>query len=123
MFEFFRGWKRKCGVVVLCLACISTIVWLRGTKYGDDTIQWPIDDSSRYVVGIPPAGYWFTKQRTKTFRFKNGGSTSINEYEWIYVIPYWYVSTPLMLLSAWLLFSKSGKHVRSHASDRKLKDV
>lgn len=119
MLDVFRGWKRKLGVVLLLLALASLGAWVRGRKYGNDTMSWPIDATTEYVIGIPPAGYWFTKQRTKIFTFKNGGGTTALEYEWIFVIPYWYVSTPLTVASAWLLLSKPPRGISRTAEEAK----
>ena len=112
MLDVFRGWKRKLGLVILVLACLSAGVWTRGKRYGNDTVTIPISDSRKYVVGIPPAGYWFTRQLVKQFVFKNGGGTMAIEYEWIFVIPYWAVTLPLTLASACLLLSKPPPKMR-----------
>ncbi|MDB5345252.1 MAG: hypothetical protein JWP89_3629 [Schlesneria sp.] len=35
MREFFRGWRRKVGVVTLAMACALAILWGRSLIYGD----------------------------------------------------------------------------------------
>ena len=35
MGEFFRGWKRKAGVVTLVMALIAMCGWVRGQSYWD----------------------------------------------------------------------------------------
>lgn len=35
MAEFFRGWKRKTGVVALLLACLFTVAWVRSEDMKD----------------------------------------------------------------------------------------
>ena len=36
MREFFRGWKRKLGVVTLVMACVLTAGWVRSQSLVDD---------------------------------------------------------------------------------------
>jgi hypothetical protein len=36
MREYFRGWKRKVGVVTLMMACMSVIGWVKSHVYQDD---------------------------------------------------------------------------------------
>src|SRR5580698_5128736 len=35
MREFFRGWKRKVGVVTLLMACVLTVGWMRSWTITD----------------------------------------------------------------------------------------
>ena len=35
MGEFFRGWRRKLGVVMLVMACVFTGMWVRGFAFED----------------------------------------------------------------------------------------
>lgn len=36
MKEFFRGWRRKAGVVTLLMACVITTLWMRSLSHADD---------------------------------------------------------------------------------------
>ena len=41
MREYFRGWRRKAGVVTLVVACLVTIVWMRSQYFCDvATVQY-----------------------------------------------------------------------------------
>ena len=45
MSEFFRGWRRKVGVVTLLMACTLTLIWLRS-------------DVIRDKIDLCPSFYW-----------------------------------------------------------------
>lgn len=49
MREFFRGWKRKVGVVTLVIACQFMVGWLRSIYYEDSVL---IRTGSRTMVAF-----------------------------------------------------------------------
>ena len=40
MFEYFRGWKRKAGLVTLLMACVFAACWIRSTLV-QTTVSFP----------------------------------------------------------------------------------
>lgn len=49
MAEFFRGWKRKVGVVTLVLACLLTAAWIRSSVIYDSV--YGIGSVPEYRIG------------------------------------------------------------------------
>jgi hypothetical protein len=144
MREFFRGWRRKAGLVTLVMACLVNVAWMR-SQFGRDAyairrgndyqviatsrvgVLWnhkvvpentqviydPGWEYSTYSENEPPdfrlhidvyqvdwrwrlCGFDFGEYRTK----------GINRY---WVIPYWSISLPFTLLSAYLILWKPRK--------------
>lgn len=50
MREFFKGWRRKAGVVTLLTACIFTIAWLKSLATLDSLYFRDADDRDSYAV-------------------------------------------------------------------------
>ena len=48
MREFFRGWRRKAGVVTLVMACALTGLWMR-SQHMRDSLQVRIADNAAYI--------------------------------------------------------------------------
>ncbi len=119
MWEFFRGWRRKIGVVTLVIAYMFAAGWVRslfiedtlvftdgsqhqtlsslyGKVYWDSKIEWTFD---------PGWFTWFTTDlRVSTLLAASLASWETGES---YCIPYWSIVLPLALLSLWLLLFKS----------------
>jgi hypothetical protein len=110
MGEFFKGWRRKVGVVTLGLACVFAGAWVHSlTTYADLT--------RLSVHGDCLGGFWRSRNGTieyVTYRVKgrpNGdgmpSSIRVTLHEEVErSISYWSLTIPLRLLSAWLLLSK-----------------
>lgn len=50
MREFFRGWKRKFGMVTLGLACVLAATWIRSEHYSDHVdVCWNRQDLDHLV--------------------------------------------------------------------------
>lgn len=129
MREFFRGWKRKAGLVTLVLACVFAAGWVRSLDKMDDVDlpDWGITSNFLRVCdgeislnnilpseheragGVTDAEYEsrnHTSSRWCGFAFeqaypKNGSRIRA------YTIPFWALVIPLTLLSAWLLLNRS----------------
>ena len=145
MGEFFRGWRRKIGVVTLVMACVFMGGWVRSTIIGDficipfgnyiseeigsvdETISW-----SHYSTAFPIS--WRTGDTKRPW----DGGGRINDLSGIcltdspklgvgwgtaevlsgqtmkpvkvtfILVPYWFITIPLTLLSLWLLLVKPG---------------
>jgi hypothetical protein len=61
MREFFRGWKRKLGVVALGLACVFAAVWVRA-RTARDWISVPMDTAG-YFFQIDNRGISLSKNK------------------------------------------------------------
>lgn len=134
MREFFRGWKRKTGLLTLLLACVFTAGWVRSLMV-TDSVNWHLGYEfvffshdghvSAYIRTMNHTFRWtrphfsteiyrpFTdpgdKQNWKwNFVGVRFGSKDANEpYFHMVAIPNSYLVFPLTMLSAWLLLSKS----------------
>lgn len=101
MRDFFLGWRRKVGCVALGLALIFWCAWVRSTQSAD-------------LIKINP---WMFKSEHGAFSYQINHrtdraiywrTTSIGQSSSVYghfgsVIPYWCVTVPLTLLSAYLI--------------------
>lgn len=107
MLQFFHGWRRKVGCVSLALALMFCSAWVRSThsaelikinswmfKSGRGAFSYQIDHRTERAI------YW----RTTPI----GQSSSVYDH-FGSVIPYWCVTTPLTLLSAYLILWKTRK--------------
>ena len=129
MFDYFRGWKRKTGLVTLSLLCVLTVLWTR-TFHSEDVCGFKaggrkhILTSSRQGVdwlSIPkdanwkwfPHGIWLQTHGSdyagnppdstmRSFQFERRPETG----QLVVGAPYWSLMLPLTILSAWLLLSK-----------------
>lgn len=133
MGEFFKPRRRKLGVLTLVMACVSAAGWVRSLTMHDEiqishherhqsifnsragtidwlTVEWhntflppgSFEWSSKRIDHRGPTVLWFKK--VKGSMINNGkvlASTTTGTS-----FPYWSVTFPLTLLSAYLLLSK-----------------
>jgi hypothetical protein len=95
MREFFWGWKRKCGVVTLLIACVFAAGWVRSCTVDDVFHLFGL----RFVSTLGAI-----ERSTVTFR-GIGSGFALNDVMVFWRVPYWSIVIPLTLLSAWLLLS------------------
>ncbi|WP_157605455.1 hypothetical protein [Schlesneria paludicola] len=130
MRDFFRGWKRKIGVVTLLMACILSSFWIRSQAVEDALIS-PITNvriestTGRLRIGIfhSVPGSWFSwpdwRSRSVAAPLNYPWSnwqlglvhgTNIRSKsdprDLLIIAPYWLLVVPLTALSAYLLISK-----------------
>ena len=129
MREFFRGWRRKIGVVTLVLACVFMAGWVR-SYVTEDMLSLPVKDPSlSWLTSTEGIIVWMTisepnrnpeaaevsvEQNTEddilvataVVNSFGGYITSAMTITSFWFIPYWSLVLPLTLLSAWLLLSK-----------------
>jgi hypothetical protein len=119
MRDVFRGWDRKVGFVVLLVACVLTIAWIRSLT---------TTDYLAFQFKEPTAGVKFTAFRSHAGEigwqdlsmFEGycpvGWSSSPRDLQKLsdeqfmlafVTVPYWWVVLPLTLISAWLLLFKT----------------
>ncbi|MEK6262669.1 MAG: hypothetical protein AABP62_29075 [Planctomycetota bacterium] len=91
--EFFKGWRRKAGLVTLVMACVLGVGWMRSMVIRDAfriPNQITIDSvEGQFWVGLP--------------------GDLLGESYHFRIIPYWWAVLPLTLLSAWLIVRKRPK--------------
>ena len=136
MREFFRGWRRKLGCLLLILATATATAWCRSLIVRDQLIHvsgstmrqitsesgilsWEtsIHFEDFFDSAIPESG-WFSRPATETghdgyrglcqWRFAWGGfdlATGTFGRSQIYggAVPYWSMTIPLTLASAYLI--------------------
>lgn len=136
MREFFRGWKRKAGVVTLLLACVFAAGWVRGlatedcrvVNWGTVTYNFVSDQHGIRVLRAQTQGY---SRPNETMLFSQPvdkraeplepkhyprrwgfGGIQIGRHDLEFVqtvacnVPHWVIVLPLTLFSAYLLLSK-----------------
>ena len=122
MGEFFKGWRRKIGVVTLVMACVITSLWI-GSRGISNTYAIPLPADRALVVtslnGRIGCGVevWISPPIASA----NNGKfhESLLDYtleEWHYLpctVPCWTIAVPLTLISLWLLLSKPYKSTRT----------
>ena len=131
MGEFFKGWRRKIGVVTLVMACVFAAGWIRSFTITDEI--WTVTPNSvRYGIASWQGGVEYSKlkyvavlkpQWGRAAQPIGGNSKRTTQSPWVFHgriesnnggpthlhglgVPYWSIVMPLTLLSAWLLFSK-----------------
>ena len=133
MREFFKGWRRKAGVVTLVVACAAATGWVRSLRTMDE-LTIPGNRATHYLNSTDgTVGWWMRNDDPNVrFSFQTRRSDSNDwaivleqvhilwKFEWcgfgcgeshrsrlrIWMIPYWSIVLPLTLLSAYLLLSK-----------------
>ena len=130
MGEFFKGWRRKAGVVTLAMALLPAIGWMR-SYIVEDRLAFTSGDFRHAIssfqgnvgwdrwLNIPPAGGfgWSSEWRNSNqpisprptyFRAAPGSLLGQLQFE-SRAVPYWPFVVPLTLLSAWLILWKPRK--------------
>ena len=129
MPNYFRGWRRKLGVLTLVIACVSTVGWVRSFAIGDlfelitgqgtihefasesGAIQWRCCGESEIyfspfweswkIAEIPDGRFIEPKSSHSIIRYADEPTSCGNAS-----CPYCMIVIPLNLLSAYLLLSK-----------------
>jgi hypothetical protein len=137
MREFFRGWRRKVGIVALVMACAVGGMWCRSFLvddsfgWGDSAPDLPIwftsNDGMLIMIAEIPIGWgtfrpslsmWDTEESKPWNEFLPpdmkwsfqwcGFGYGWAEFQFV-TFPYWSIVIPLALLSAYLLLWKARK--------------
>lgn len=135
MQEFFRGWKRKTGIVTLLITCMLTAGWVRSTRMyerfgyrtGESCFHWiySVRGEIWWIRSQEHDGHldfkWYASGPDTTFLlclpsdrtwYWRIGKLEYGEYAETFLkhryvmMPYWLLVIPLTLVSAWLFFSK-----------------
>ena len=118
MGEFFKGWRRKAGLVTLAMACVLAVGWMRSYTVFGDVAWFGIGSQQQRMVSLagrvswksyPVSGeaVWMVRSYDKS-----GPMLSEEQFDLAWsilsgcVIPYWSLVLPLTLLSAWLILGK-----------------
>lgn len=132
MGEFFKGWRRKTGLVTLVLACALMAEWVRSrsvednlcVRLDDDTVE--LLTSSRFGLTrtriVEPEGdqihvrFFFQNQLPGDWNTSRPwfieqlrGLPGPDNTFFVWHAPHWTIILPLTLLSACLLLSKPRK--------------
>ena len=94
MGEFFRGWRRKAGLVTLAMACLLTVAWMRSCVTLDEFLLESLD------------GWIVSSDQTIQFESSVSDASGMVGIGTIWSVPYWSLVLPLTLLSAWLILIK-----------------
>lgn len=113
MTEFFRGWKRKVGVVTLLTAFVFLGGWGR-SQISKTRISWPIGDNIDYAIDMNVDGLSLGKHQPLGIDL--GNLVYSIDFESV-LVPYWFVIAPLTLISFWLLLSKPRKSLQKKTTE------
>ncbi len=120
MREFFHGWRRKAGCVTLVMALTLTGIWVRSSIIIDEVlVTWP-GNRHNYLVSLPGRillDFWDLEYAPETYWIQHPCSLSVinDRLNWFeenhatFDIPYWIITIPLTLLSAYLILWKPRK--------------
>jgi hypothetical protein len=138
MGEFFKGWRRRVGVVTLVMACVFMAGWVRSQSFGDVFrlkmcfgrmeeftselseivwISWSDDPPSSlpfwqsWPIRKPP---YFNNWLFRTFETNRDVGPPIGFYWGVGIaFRYWIFAVPLTLMSLWLLFIPPCKSIQT----------
>ena len=124
MREFFKGWRRKAGLVTLAMACVLMLGWMRSRMVYDQCI-WADSNHKNVVYSLNGEFGWlrWSTNRSQQMSFGSVPMGSEDEAKWRmlhdmirvmheareWTCPYWCLAIPLTLLSAWLILGKPRK--------------
>ena len=125
MGDFFRGWRRKAGLVTLVMACVLAVGWMRSCVYG---VLWYFvaGDRQHYIFSLNGRIIWGASWTTEGFdAFRGSFPLTLEVADFLNTMPerlvdprfkhaelaisYWQFVLPLTLLSAWLILAKPRK--------------
>lgn len=119
MREFFKGWRRKAGMVMLVMACVFAAGWVRSFSTADSLMFMTEPRGAFIAISMSgcvlnkrmpqmegtPGTSWHSddlSNQTQADFLKQFYDIQPNEMR----IPYWSIVIPLTLLSACLLIAK-----------------
>lgn len=118
MLNFFKGWKRKAGVVTLAIALLFAGGWIRSLCW-IDVLTLNCGEHTNIISFDQDLGFGVDcglEQKNEFTAFIDNCRNSLFRWsayrEWYVrcksgvIVPYWSLVLPLTLLSAWLLLSK-----------------
>ena len=134
MGDFFKGWRRKIGVVSLVMACVFMGGWVRSFVFGD-YFQWNCgccSTNGNLLITPPDLSeiHWEWPEWSVTNVSAAEEESTLNEMPWkwrfmgfgdgefsiffgakirVILLPYWSLVIPLTLISAFLLLIKPRK--------------
>ena len=137
MGEFFKGWRRKAGLVTLAMAMVLTAAWMR-SRVVEDIVSFTWSDRLHMIVSSYSRASWWAMAKSRgainwTSRSipltERGGNSHLEPLLWIelltggtkhgpaqtaiWTVNYWSLALPPTLLSAWLILIKPRKVERS----------
>jgi hypothetical protein len=110
--EFFRGWRRKAGLLMLAMALLLTAAWMKSCRYYDRVrIQ---TDSACYCVQSMNGTVCMWRGSGRWFAGGAFGWSSVEIIDWSPIptdgyFQYWKLVLPLTLLSGYLILWKPRK--------------
>lgn len=121
MREFFNGWRRKVGCVVLVMACGLTSAWVR-SKHTQDAVCFRLANRGQVLYSASGSIYYWTvpfsqvtptewPQWHRSLPSNLAYDGRLQVYDYLKPIramafPYWPLTIPLTLLSAYLILWK-----------------
>ncbi len=124
MGEFFKGWRRNVGAVTLVTACVLTAGWVRSLST-TDVIMVHTGENTPKALRLR-AG-WL---RSHQGRIQRIASIAVGKYGrpaggtgfYLWQLPYWSITIPLILISAFLLLVKPDKSMQKKIAEPALRE-
>jgi hypothetical protein len=147
MGDFFKGWRRQVGVMTLVMACVFAGGWVRSKFKLDSTQTGTVNSTHSLIsmngdiywlrVNLPnakttlwqssdmrrPLSPWegfnpISRTEVAGIEFAVGQHKNIATIKMhLWVIPYWSVTVPLTLISAYLLLSKPSPSTKKKTAE------
>jgi len=124
MSDFFHGWRRKLGCVLLVMATVVVGIWIRSSIVYDQCV-WADSNHKNVVYSLNGEFGWlrWSVNRRQQLSFGSVPLDSDGEAKWRmlhdmmramndagkWTGSYWFIATPLTLLSAYLILWKPRK--------------
>lgn len=108
MAEFFRGWKRKLGIVALVAACVLSAGWVRSFEISDKYLVHTGETYFVFESSHGALGWQSLNQSPERLLGANwtGNNYHVSQHVGLNHVPYWSIVIPLIVLTIYLLFSK-----------------
>lgn len=114
MRDFFSGWRRKVGCLLLCVACLLSLLWYRSLFFGDRMaigLFGAVSQLGEFSVGFSTHPGNFAANSVPLHGVQTGTSPTgmgwtIRELRWSHMglpIPYWPIVIPLAAIAAILI--------------------
>lgn len=112
MLVYFRGWKRRAGLVLLLIATVFSVGWVR-SHFADDAFVFVGKNLSSHRGAIEEL-----VDTSIALTDLSGQTRTFSARVTCWRLPYWSVVLPSAALSAWLLLSKHRLPTDTELPDR-----
>jgi hypothetical protein len=111
--EFFKGWRRKLGLVTLAIACLAAVGWTRSYVVAD-TISVDLFWQQYVMISVDGSFAWdWYPSDSAGLRYERRiiakKVAAQHRNDMLFNAPYWPFVLPLTLICAWLILVRPRK--------------